>query len=77
MAHETRHRFHDELAALESEILGLGDRATMAVSSAVQALAHKDEARGGDLAAAELAMRYNMVRLRVGTRRGRRRREET
>src|SRR5439155_25011006 len=39
--------------------------------------ADKDEARGGDLAAAELAMRYNMVRLRVGTRRGRRRREET
>jgi F-type H+-transporting ATPase subunit epsilon len=30
----------------------------------------------GDLAAAELAMRYNMVRLRVGTRRGRRRDRE-
>ena len=44
MVHETRHRFHDELAALESEILGMGDRATMAVSNAVQALAHKDEA---------------------------------
>ena len=44
---------------------------------AEETLAHKDEARGGDLAAAELAMRYNMVRLRVGTRRGRRRREET
>jgi phosphate transport system protein len=44
MVHETRHRFHDELAALESEILGLGDRATLAVSNAVQALSHKDEA---------------------------------
>ena len=41
---------------------------------AEQTLAGKAEGR--DLAAAELAMRYNMVRLRVGTRRGRRRREE-
>src|SRR6476659_6983074 len=34
--------------------------------------------QGGDLAAAELAMRYNMVRLRVGTKRrsGGRRRDE-
>ena len=36
----------------------------------------ENKGQGGDLAAAELAMRYNMVRLRVGTRRGRRRREE-
>lgn len=41
---------------------------------AEQSLANKGQA--ADLAAAELAMRYNMVRLRVGTRRGRRRREE-
>jgi phosphate transport system protein len=41
---ETRHRFHDELAALESEILGLGDRCAIAVANAVQSLAHKDEA---------------------------------
>jgi len=42
---------------------------------AEQTLANKGQ--GGDLAAAELAMRYNMVRLRVGTRRGRRRERET
>lgn len=37
-----------------------------------------NKGQGGDLAAAELAMRYNMVRLRVGTRRrgNERRREE-
>jgi len=39
---ETRKRFHDELAALESEILGLGERAGRAVSNAVQALVRKD-----------------------------------
>ena len=37
----------------------------------------ENKGQGRDLAAAELAMRYNMVRLRVGSRRGRRRREET
>jgi F-type H+-transporting ATPase subunit epsilon len=42
---------------------------------AEQTLTNKGQ--GGDLAAAELAMRYNMVRLRVGTRRGRRRERET
>lgn len=35
----------------------------------------QNKGQGGDLAAAELAMRYNMVRLRVGTRRGSRRQE--
>ena len=39
---ETRKRFHDELAALESEVLGLGERATMAVGNAVQALVTRD-----------------------------------
>jgi len=39
---ETRKRFHDELAALESEILGLGERAQRAVERAVHALVHKD-----------------------------------
>lgn len=39
---ETRRRFHDELAALESEILGLGERAERAISDAMEALAHKD-----------------------------------
>ena len=43
---------------------------------AEQTLANKSQP-GGDLAAAELAMRYNMVRLRVGSRRrGSRRGEE-
>jgi phosphate transport system protein len=41
---EIRKHFHDELAALESEILGLGDRAARAVNGAVEALAHKDAA---------------------------------
>ena len=36
----------------------------------------ENKGQAGDLAAAELAMRYNMVRLRVGTRRGRRRDRE-
>ena len=41
---ETRKRFHDELAALESEVLGLGERAEHALARAVQALVHKDAA---------------------------------
>ena len=40
---ETRKRFHDELAALESEVLGLGERAERAIGKAVQALVHKDD----------------------------------
>ena len=63
-------------AAERSEEIDVAS-AEQARHRAEETLAHKDEARGGDLAAAELAMRYNMVRLRVGTRRGRRRREET
>lgn len=39
---ETRKRFHDELDALESEILGLGERAELAISRAVQGLLQKD-----------------------------------
>jgi phosphate transport system protein len=39
---ETRKRFHDELAALESEVLGLGERAERAVEESVRALATKD-----------------------------------
>ena len=39
---ETRRRFHDELAALESEILGMGERAANAVSKSIQALVHRD-----------------------------------
>ena len=35
---ETRKRFHDELHALESEVLGLGERATRAVGNALEAL---------------------------------------
>ena len=42
---ETRKRFHDELAALESEVLGLGERAERAIAKAVHALVHKDDAR--------------------------------
>jgi phosphate transport system protein len=42
--YETRKRFHDELAALESEILGLGERAALAVAGAVDALVRKDAA---------------------------------
>lgn len=39
---ETRKRFHDELAALESEALGLGERAQRAIERAMSALVHKD-----------------------------------
>jgi phosphate transport system protein len=39
---ETRRRFHDELAALESEILGLGERAEMALTRSMQALVTRD-----------------------------------
>ena len=39
---ETRRRFHDELHALESEILGLGERAERAVGDAMDALVRKD-----------------------------------
>jgi len=41
---------------------------------AEQTLANKGQGEG-DLAAAELAMRYNVIRLRVGSRRGSRRQE--
>jgi phosphate transport system protein len=46
---ETRKRFHDELAALESEVIGLGERAMLAVAKAVEALVHKDEALARDV----------------------------
>src|SRR5205823_14589922 len=39
---ETRKRFHGELDALESEILGLGERAGLAISRAVDGLVRKD-----------------------------------
>ncbi len=39
---ETRKRFHDELAALEAEILQMGERAQRAVDRAVSALARRD-----------------------------------
>jgi phosphate transport system protein len=39
---ETRKRFHDELTALESEILGMGERAATAVSKSIHALVHRD-----------------------------------
>jgi phosphate transport system protein len=41
---ETRKRFHDELDALESEILGLGERAELAITRAVDGLVRKDRA---------------------------------
>src|SRR5262245_31641668 len=40
---DVRQRFHDELAALESEVLGLGERAARALSSAVEALVHQND----------------------------------
>lgn len=53
---ETRKRFHDELAALESEVLGLGERAERAVERAVQSLAHKDSALATDVIAEDDAL---------------------
>jgi phosphate transport system protein len=40
---ETRKRFHDELAALENEILGMGERAERAIAEAMGALIRRDE----------------------------------
>ncbi|HYF12572.1 MAG TPA: PhoU domain-containing protein, partial [Actinomycetota bacterium] len=40
-----RPRFHDELARLERELLGLGDLAARAVRAAVDALVANDDAR--------------------------------
>jgi phosphate transport system protein len=40
---DVRQRFHDELAALESEVLGLGERAARALAGAVEALIHQDD----------------------------------
>ena len=42
MAQETRHRFHQELADLERELLREGDAAARAVELGVQALVHRD-----------------------------------
>src|SRR6266540_5157465 len=53
---ETRKRFHDELAALESEILGLGERAERAIARAVQALVHKDDALAEQVVAEDDAL---------------------
>jgi phosphate transport system protein len=39
---ETRKRFHDELAALESEILGMGERAERAIADSMDALVRRD-----------------------------------
>ena len=39
---ETRQKFHDELEAMESELLGLGTLAERAVGRATDALAHRD-----------------------------------
>ena len=60
-------------AAERSDEIDLAS-AEQARHRAEQTIENKGQA--GDLAAAELAMRYNMVRLRVGTRRGRRRDRE-
>jgi len=59
-------------AAERSEEINIAD-AEEARRRAEQTLANKGQ--GSDLAAVELAMRYSMVRLRVGQTRGRRRRE--
>jgi phosphate transport system protein len=40
---DVRQRFHDELAALESEVLGLGERAARALANAVEALVHQND----------------------------------
>src|SRR6266516_766888 len=54
--YETRKRFHDELSALESEILGLGERAALAVANAVDALVRKDAALAEQVVAEDDAL---------------------
>jgi phosphate transport system protein len=53
---ETRKRFHDELAALESEILGLGERAERAITQTVDALLRKDRAQAQEIIAGDDAL---------------------
>ena len=50
---ETRKRFHDELAALESEILGMGERAGSAVAEAMEALVRRDADRARSVVAGD------------------------
>jgi phosphate transport system protein len=53
---ETRKRFHDELAALESEILGLGERAERAIADSVEALIRKDRGQAQEVVAGDDAL---------------------
>jgi phosphate transport system protein len=53
---ETRRRFHDELAALESEILGMGELAANAVSKSIQALVHRDARLAAEVIAGDDAI---------------------
>jgi phosphate transport system protein len=53
---ETRKRFHDELDALESEILGMGERAERSIEFAMTALVHKDPDLARDVLAGDDAI---------------------
>jgi phosphate transport system protein len=53
---ETRKRFHDELAALETELQRLGERARTALDRAVDALVRKDGGLADDVIAGDDAV---------------------
>ena len=53
MATETRTKFHDELAAMEAELLTLGELAERSVGRATDALARRDGALARDVIASD------------------------
>jgi len=53
---ETRKRFHDDLAALESDLVGMGEQAAVAVEKAIQSLVHKDVELARDVIAGDDAI---------------------
>jgi phosphate transport system protein len=53
---ETRKRFHDNLAALESDLVGMGEQAAVAVEKAVRSLVHKDVELALDVIAGDDAL---------------------
>jgi phosphate transport system protein len=64
---ETRRRFHDELEALELDILAMGELAERAVGRAVDALAHRDDGLAAQVIASddEIDEKYLSVERRI------------
>ena len=67
---ETRRRFHEELNALESEILGLGERAELALSRAVDGLVDTGGAADREVVGLGAAAREHDLRRLAADQRG-------